>query len=96
MSFLTTFLGLVSRVLIAIVSRFVSPKDVIVDIGIDPQGFVQENLKKQNLKYRFSRKDQVIARQHDGWRIAQGRKWLILTEYYVDVRDELVLMCKDK
>ena len=76
-------------------ARFNTPKEVVVDIGMDPQHFVQENLKKQNLKYHYSRRDLVIARQLEGWRIATGRKRLVCTEQYVDKRHELVLMCKD-
>lgn len=79
----------------AAVSRVTSPKQVIVDIGMAQNLYVAENLKKQKLKYHFSRKDQVIARQHDGWRIAVGRKWVIFTEQYVDKRNELILMCQD-
>ena len=66
-----------------------------MNIGMDPQLFVQANLKKLNLKYHFSKRDLVIDRQYEGWRIAEGRKLLVLTEHYVDKRRELILMCKD-
>lgn len=95
MSFFTTVLGLASSVTMSIVTRFLSPKEVVVDIGMEPPLFVQANLRKENIKYRFSRKDHLIAMQHDGWRVAEGRKWLILTEHYVDKRNELILICKD-
>jgi len=95
MSLTTTIFGLVSKVAIATVKRFISPKEVVVSIGMDPPLFVQANLKKLHLKYHYSKRDLVIGRQHEGWRIAEGRKWLVLTEHYVDKRKELILMCKD-
>ena len=95
MSFTTTVFGLISKVAISTLTRFISPKEVVVNIGMDPPLFVQVNLKKLNLKYHFSKRDLVIGRQHEGWRIAEGRKWLLLTEHYVDKRKELILMCKD-
>lgn len=88
-------LGLVGRVAMSTLSRFFSPKEVIVDIGIEPKLFIKENLKKQNLKYHYARNDQVIARQLDGWRIALGLKWFVFTEKYVDKRKELILICKN-
>jgi hypothetical protein len=97
MSFFATVLGVASSVAMSAATRFLSPKEIVVDIGMKPSLFVQANLKKKlNLKYHFARKDQVIARKNDGWRIAQGRKWLILTEHYVDKRNELILMCKEE
>jgi hypothetical protein len=95
MSVFTTVLGFASRFAMITATRFFTPKEVVVDISMDPSLFVQDNLKTMDLKYHFSRRDQVIARQHDGWRVAQGRKWLVLTEHYVDKRKELILMCKD-
>jgi hypothetical protein len=92
---LRQFFGLVSKVAIATVTRFISPKEVVVNIGMDPTLFVQANLKNLNLKYQFSKRDLLIGRQHEGWRIAEGRKWLVLTEHYVDKRKELILICKD-
>jgi hypothetical protein len=66
MSFMTTIFGLVSKVAIATVTRFISPKEVVVNIAMDPQLFVQANLKKLNLKFHFSKRYLVIGRQHEG------------------------------
>jgi hypothetical protein len=95
MTFITTVLGLASKIFITAVKRFFAPKEVVVNIGMAPPLFVQANLKNLNLKYHFSKRDLVIERQHEGWRIAEGRKRLVLTEHYVDARKELILMCKD-
>jgi hypothetical protein len=95
MSFFTTVIGLASRVAITTATRFFSPKEVVVNIGMDPKLFVQDNLKKLNLKYYFSKRDQVIARQREGWRVAEGRRLVVLTEHYVDKRSELISMCMD-
>ena len=92
---LFTSISLPVRLIISTLSRFYSPKNIVVDIRMDPKIFVQRNLKKRNLEYRFARKDQVITSQHRGWNIALGRKWIILTECYVDRRHELILVCKD-
>lgn len=66
-----------------------------MNIWMDTTLFVQANLKNTNLKYHFSNKDLLIGRKNEGWHIAEGRKWLMLTEHYVDKRKELILMCKD-
>jgi hypothetical protein len=95
MSFFMTVFGLSSKIVASIAMRFLAPKEVVLDIAMEPSLFVRANLKKLDLKYRFARKDRVVALQHDGWRVAQGRKWLVLTENYVDTRKELILICKD-
>ena len=95
MSLGTTSLGFLSKAAMAAASRFITPKDIVVDIGMKQELYVQKNLQKQNLKYHFSTRDKVIARTQDGWRIAIGRKWIVVTEQYVDKRKELVLMCKN-
>jgi hypothetical protein len=91
----TTVLGFASRFAMTTTTRFFTPKKVVVNIAMNPSRFVQDNLKTMDLRYHFSRRDQVIDSHHDGWRVAQGRKWLVLTEHYVDKRKELILMCKD-
>ncbi len=95
MSLFETGLGLLGKATTSVASRFFTPKNVVVDINMLPQYFVQENLRKQNLQYHFSSQHKVIAREHDGWRIAIGSKRLVLTEQYVDKRHELILLCKD-
>lgn len=77
-------------------TRFLTPIEVVVDIGMPPTEFVADNLKKKNLEYAFARRDRVITSQKNGWKIAVGRKKLVLTEHYVDRLGELILLCKEK
>jgi hypothetical protein len=96
MSFLASSVGLISRGLMSALARFLSPKEIIVDIGMLPTSFVADNLKKKNMEYAFARRDRVIASRGKGWDIAVGRRKWILTEHYVDRLGELILLCKDK
>ena len=96
MSFLAATVGLISRSLMSALSRFLSPKEIIVDIGMLPKIFVADNLKNKNLEYAFARRDRVIANRQNGWDIAVGRRKWILTEHYVDRLGELILLCKAK
>jgi hypothetical protein len=96
MSLLTSSIGLIGRIGASLASRFLTPTEVVVDIGMSPTNFVADNLKKRNLEYAFARRDKVIARLQNGWEIALGRKKVILTETYVDRLRELILLCKEK
>lgn len=96
MSLLTSSIGLLGRMGASLVSRFLTPIEVVVDIGMPPTNFVADNLKKRNLEYAFARRDKVIASLQNGWEIALGRKKLVLTEHYVDRLGELILLCKEK
>lgn len=80
----------------SVASRFFTPKEVVVDIGMPPNEFVADNLRDRNLDYAFARRDKVIASVKNGWEIAVGRKKLVLTENYVDKLGELILLCKEK
>lgn len=95
MSLLGSIIGTILKGLMSAVNRSMSPKDIVVDLSMNPDLYVAKNLAKQNLRYHFSRRDQLISRQREGWRIAVGRRGLIFTERYVDKRSELVLMCRN-
>lgn len=80
----------------SVASRFFTPKEIVVDIGMSPNEFVANNLRDRNLEYAFARRDRVIASVQNGWQIAVGRRKLVLTEHYVDRLGELILLCKEK
>jgi hypothetical protein len=96
MSLIASSVSLVGRIGMSVVSRFFTPKEVVVDIGMSPNQFVADNLRDRNLDYAFARRDKVIASVHNGWEIAVGRRKFVLTEHYVDRLGELILLCKDK
>lgn len=96
MSFLATSVGLIGRGLMSALTRFLSPNEIIVDIGMLPTNFVADNLKNKSLEYAFARRDRVIVNRQNGWDIAVGRRKWILTEHYVDRLGELILLCKAK
>jgi len=81
---------------VSVASRFFTPKEVVVDIGMPPNEFVAVNLRDKNLEYAFARRDRVIASVKNGWQVAKGRRKLVLTEHYIDRLGELILLCKDK
>lgn len=96
MSLMASSVSLIGRVGVSIASRFLTPKEVVVDIGMPPNEFVADNLKDRNLEYVFARRDRVIASVKSGWQVAVGRRKLVLTEHYVDRLGELILLCKEK
>jgi len=96
MSLTTSTASFVGRISMFVASRFLTPKEVMVDIGMSPNQFVAPNLRDRDLDYAFARRDKVIARVQNGWEIAVGRRKLILTEHYVDRLGELILLCKEK
>jgi hypothetical protein len=96
MSLLASCVSLIGRVGMSVASRFFTPKEVVVNIGMPPNEFVADNLRNRNLDYAFARRDKVIASVQKGWKVAVGRRKLVLTEHYVDRLGELILLCKEK
>ncbi len=95
MSLLASIVSFFGRVGMSVASRFFNPKEIVVDIGMSPNEFVADNLRDRNLDYAFARRDKVIASVQKGWKIAVGRRKLVLTEHYVDRLGELILLCKE-
>jgi hypothetical protein len=96
MSLIASSISFVGRVGMSLASRFFNPKEIVVDIGMPPNEFVADNLRNRNLDYAFARRDKVIASVQKGWKVAVGRRKLVLTEHYVDRLGELILLCKEK
>ena len=96
MSIFASTVGLASSLGTSLVTRFINPKEIIVDISMAQSEYVANNLIMKNLEYAFAKRDRLIALRKSGWEIAVGRRKLFLTETYTVKLGELILICKEK